>query len=97
MAKKHTPASTTARKPKQTEIQGEGFKPKTIPQIEEAAEEYVELRDNRMAIQEKETAASERLTFLLHQHKLTCYRYDGKLVTLVPTEKVKVKTDKDES
>lgn len=71
-------------------------KPTRHKAIEEAAEEYCDLRDARIAKLTKEIESKNKLLSLMHDHKLTVYRYDGKTVELLPTEKVKVKTDKED-
>ena len=68
-----------------------GMERKGVKQIEDAAEEYSELRDKRMALLEKEVAAKAKLIDVMHKHECTVYRYDDIVVQLLPTEKVKVR------
>lgn len=85
----------TAKRPVQTEIPG--TERVRIKSIDDAAEEYVNVRDKRMEWTEKEVAAKQQLTDLMHKHAekigrdaeggLT-YRYDDMQVILKPTEEV---------
>lgn len=68
-----------------------GMERKTIKAIESAAEEYAELRDKRMAVLEKEVEAKARLLDVMHKHECTIYKFDDKIVEVLPTEKVKVR------
>ena len=80
---------------KQAELPG--VEAPSIKAIDDAADEYVSVRDKRMALTEKEITARDVLANLMHKHKLESYRYDDRIVTIVPAEKVKVKTAKEES
>lgn len=65
------------------------------PEIDSAAEAYVEQRDKRMKLTEKEVTAKEALIAVMKKHKLEVYRDDSVspplVVTLVPgKDKVKV-------
>lgn len=71
-----------------------------IKAIETAAEAYVDLRDKRMSLLEKEIQAKENLinVMMKHQDKLPVdgngcqiYRYDEQLVILSVQDAVKVK------
>lgn len=90
------------RKPKQVDLPamtGPGVEKKTIPEIETAAENYVALRDSRIATGIEEKKAKSALLAAMHAHEVTVYEYDSKVVTVVPkdsTENVKVKV-KDET
>lgn len=88
-----------AKRPVQVEIPGTE-RPR-IKAIDDAAEEYVNVRDKRMEWTKKEVAAKQQLTDLMHKHAekigrdaeggLT-YRYDDMAVILKPTEEtLKVK------
>lgn len=85
---------------KQSELPG--VESQSIPEIEEAAENYRSVRDKRMALTEKEVAAKVNLIQVVQAHakELTpngdgklCYRYDDQLVMLTDKINVKVKTD----
>ncbi len=68
---------------------------KGIKEIEQAADEYAELRDERMAILKKEVEAKTQLINLMKKNNQAVYEFeeDGELVTvtLKSEEKVKVK------
>lgn len=82
------------KKPKQQTLPG--VETDSIPEIEEAAEEYTRVRDERMELTEEETAAQAKLLDLMRDHNLDKYKYDGKIVAVLQGEaKVKVKKAKD--
>ncbi len=72
-----------------------GMERKGIKEIEQAADEYAELRDERMAILKKEVEAKTQLINLMKKNNQAVYEFeeDGELVTvtLKSEEKVKVK------
>ncbi len=74
---------------KQTELKG--IEAPSIPELDEAAEEYVEHRDKRIAVLTQEIAAKGVLLGLMKKHKLERYRYDDQIVEVLPSEKLKVK------
>lgn len=87
-------------RPKQTEIEAEGFKQKKNAKIEKAAEKYEEVRDERMELTESEVSAKQALLMAMHEEKLDKYRYQGsdgkmRLVEVLPSEKVRVKKDRE--
>lgn len=93
-AAKSTP--TPRPRAKQGEIAGTR---KTIQEIEEAAEDHVGNRDNRMEYGVLEKKSGEKLIALLKKHQLNAYRMsDGRLVEIVDetVQKVKVRTEKPE-
>jgi hypothetical protein len=92
MATKKKPKKESHR-PKQKMIVDD-FVP-NIPEINDAAEEYVEHRDARMAAGKKEDKASEALLELMKDHSLPSYEYDGRVISIVGTEKVSVKKKKE--
>jgi hypothetical protein len=73
-----------------------GMERPKIAAIESAADDYVSMRDKRMALVEKEISARTLLIQLMDEHKLTSYRYDNMVVTVLPAKKVKVKAAKDD-
>lgn len=80
---------------KQTEIPG--TEAPSIPAVEEAAEEYRAIRDERMALSEKETSAQAALVAAMTSHNLTSYRYEdseGNQRKVVLAEVVKAKVAK---
>lgn len=72
------------------------MEPEVIPEIEAAAEAYVEARDARMRLGGTEVERRTMLMGLMKKFKLKNYDFDGKTVSLVSgEEKVRVKTKKD--
>lgn len=68
----------------------EGQKP--IPEIDEAAEGYVALRDKRIKLLQNELSAKDALVKLMNDNKLNRYVYDDHVVELMPGKaKLKVK------
>ncbi len=99
MAKKAKPANGEAEaKPKGRRAK-QGFlpdmEPPSIPEIDAAADAYVDARNTRMAMTETEVERRTLLMGLMKQHKLANYEYDGKTVSIVADEKCKVKTKKE--
>lgn len=79
----------------QTEIPG--TERPSNPEVEEAAEEYRLLRDQRMQLSEKEGQAKAALLEKLKAHNLTSYRYadqDGVERKIMIQEKENVKIAK---
>ncbi len=77
-------------------VEGEGVSEKRIKAIDDAADEYVDARDKRMTLGEKESECREKVLLLMKRHNLTTYRYDGQIVTVTDGLKVnKVKSPKD--
>jgi len=93
-----------AKRPEQSEIEinGVGVAPIKIPAIEKAARAYVTVRDDRMALTEKEVAAKSKLVEVIHanQEQLgknpkgeVIYRFDDLQVILKGgKENVKVRS-----
>lgn len=79
-----------------------GTEPKTIKEVNDAAEAYVDARDERMKKTEKEVEAKEALVAVMKKHDLQVYKDDDAepplIVTLTPgVDKVKVtRADGDE-
>lgn len=63
--------------------------------IENAADDYVAVRDKRKRLGDDEKAAVEKLIMAMQRAKVTKYRYDGKLIVLRELEQVKVSDEKD--
>jgi hypothetical protein len=79
---------------KQTELKGIEA---PFPAVEDAAEKYIDVRDKRMSLTEKEVDARAVLVHEMQKEKLTSYRFDDQVVTLLPgKEKVRVKTVTDD-
>ena len=89
--------STRARRPKQTKLPG--TEPKTHPDIVNAAEAYVEVRDERCELSKRESERAGVLLGAMKKHGLSHYVLDdGARVEIVPgADKVKVRKPKDES
>jgi hypothetical protein len=88
--------NTMPRKPKQPYLSPE-MEPPSHPVIDEAASQYVECRDARMAALKQEVAAHDALLSLMKAKKLTAYAFEGFNVSLDSKEKVKVRRKKDEA
>ena len=73
-----------------------GMAPPSIPELDAAAENYDRVKNRRVKLTDEETEAQAVLLAAMKKHKLTVYEYDGKLVVLSATEKVRVKPKKDE-
>lgn len=74
----------------------ESFKPETIPEIERAALDYVEKRDERMRLLAEEVDAREILMKAMKAHKKKNYKFDGFEVNIKAeeVEKITVRTVK---
>jgi hypothetical protein len=88
-----------ARTKKQLPIPG--TEKETIKEVDSAAEAYVEARDERIRLTDKEVDAKDALVTVMKKHKLDVYRDENAvpplIVTLIPGEdKVKVSRAKDE-
>ncbi len=59
------------------------MEPPDIPEINEAAYAYVELRDQRQAVLKEEIDARLALETLLFKHGLAIYEFDGYMIELV--------------
>lgn len=72
-----------------------GMERKAIKEIEKLADEYAELRDDRMAVLKNEVDAKAKLIDAMHRNGVNTYEFedDGETVTveLKSEEKVKVK------
>lgn len=82
------------REPKAKQAHLPGMDPPSITEIDEAAEAYVEVRDERMALTESEGERRGLLLELMKKHELSTYEFDGKIVSVLAEEKVKVKKSK---
>lgn len=77
------------KKPSQTYIPG--TEPEHHADIDAAAELYVECRNKRMKMLEKEVEAHDDLLSLMREHDLEFYEFDGQIVRQSHLHKVKVK------
>lgn len=76
------------RRDKQKMIEGTDD---SIPEIDEAAEKYVEARDERQSVLLDEIELKGKLLDAMHKHKLEVYRFNGFTVEIKADERVKVK------
>jgi hypothetical protein len=83
-----------AKKAKQVKMEAEGFQGDRIKEIDQAAEVYVELRDQRMATLHEEIEAKATLMDLMNKHSLKAYGYENISVIIEAEEKIKVKRAK---
>lgn len=90
MAKK-----TAAKKPKDQDLPG--MEDRAIQALEECAEEYAEIRDQRMELNQQEVTLKKKVRALMHKHEKTVYRRAGIEIELAPPdgeEKVTVRVMK---
>lgn len=89
-------APRTRSKPKQQKIPG--TESKVHPDIVNAAESYVEVRDERCELSKRESERAGVLLEAMKRHGLTTYALeDGTRVEVVPgADKVKVRKPKDD-
>lgn len=83
-------------------VSGKGVAPVRIKPVDDAAEDYVKIRDRRMAMTKKEVQAKQNLIDLLHKNAdkigaddegIMRYEYDDVVVELSPgKEQLKVRT-----
>ncbi len=73
-----------------------GMEDEVFPEVTEAAEKYVKVRDERMALTKKEVDLRDSLGALMEEHKLEEYHDDELTVTLTTNKKVKVKVKGDD-
>lgn len=82
------------RKPKQEVF--EDMKQAEIPEVSVAAQDYADLRDERMELTRKEVEARQLLIDLMHKNNLTTYKVGQLTASLETSEKVKVQVEKEE-
>lgn len=81
------------KRPRQGQIPG--TEPPRVQEVEEAADTYVAARDERMRLLKDETKLADRLLFVMREHSLRVYEFDGQTVSLDTTEKVRVRRKKE--
>lgn len=89
--------SKASKKPKDVALPG--MEDSAIKPIEDAANEYVDVRDERMQLTESEVALKEKLLKLMHQHGKTVYKRGDIEIRVVPadeTVKVRIRKAKEE-
>jgi len=84
-------------KPKKRVKQGHlaGMEPPSVPEIDAAAESFVEVRDERMSLGKTEKERKAILHALMKKNGMTSYEYDGKKVEIESKEKVRVRKAKE--
>jgi len=98
MAKRSTngKADKPARgRPRQQDLPG--TEDRVIKALEDAASDYADIRDRRIALNAEEAPLKAKLLTLMKQHKKTLYRRDGIEIEVVPKsteETVKVRLRK---
>lgn len=73
----------------------DGLEPPSVPAIDRAAEAYVSTRNERMELTELEVEKHAALLEQMNKAGLTTYTYDGYVVNVLSTSKVKVKKSKE--
>lgn len=86
-------AGTAARRKRATQphLPGEGFAPCINEEVDAAAREYAEARDERMRLLRTELERKDLLIGVMKKHGLMVYEYDDVSVELTTSEKLKVK------
>lgn len=86
------PRKGRKQKAEQTELKG--MERKRIADIEKAANDYAETRDERMELTEAEVQSQGKLLATMRKHNLTKYRLDDGRVVRVEEGEAKVKVTK---
>jgi hypothetical protein len=76
-----------------------GMEQRVIQDLQDAALSYAEVRDERMALSQREGELKKDLLKLMHKYKKKEYSYEGVTVTLVMEEetvKVRVRAPKED-
>lgn len=85
--KRAKPRKKSKRKqPDLPEITGPGVAAVQIDEIDNLAEEYVDVRDRRMALTKEEVPAKAALKAAMDKHSLKVYEYDSVIVEIEPGE-----------
>lgn len=79
-------------KAKQTDLPG--MENRDIPEIEQAAERYRDVRDDRIALTKDESEAKQALIAVMKKHNRQVYTHNGLSITLEEIDNVKVKSAK---
>lgn len=89
--KEHKAKKST--RPRQVDLPG--MESRMYPDLDEQAHEYAEIRDERMALNERESHLKERLLKMMHSHDLKLYKYEDVEIEIEPGEEnVKVRIKK---
>lgn len=95
MTKKEKKLRVKQPKPRQADLPG--MADRRIPDLHKAAEEYAEVRDERMALTKQEVDLQEVLLEKMKLHKMDRYKFeDVECILIHEKEKVKVKRRKDD-
>lgn len=74
------------------------MEPVSIQEIDDAADAYVEARNERMSLTEEEVEKHAALLELMRKHELTTYTTpDGFVATISSTSKVKVRKPREDN
>jgi hypothetical protein len=87
-----------AKRARQEELPG--MENKEIKELQNAAIDYAEIRDERIELNQRESKLKQKVLNFMHIHKLTIYKYEDVEVRVVieeETVKVKIKKPKEES
>lgn len=71
-----------------------GTEQETVKEVEDAAENYVKARDERMVLTEFEVKAKDKLIEVMRKYDLSIYKFEDYTVTLDHVEKDDVKVKK---
>lgn len=89
-------AKTKLREKKKAQPRLPSMEDSAITELNQAALDYAEGRDERMEMTKQEVELKTKLIALMHKHGKTVYKYEDIEIELVPEgEKVKVRIKKD--
>jgi hypothetical protein len=89
-------ASTAVAKPKAKQRRLPGTENSAIQELEDAAAQYADIRDQRMELTKSEAVLKGSLLVMMKAHKKKSYTRDGISIEIIPeNEKVKVRIKKD--
>lgn len=94
--KSKKPTKPRTRRPKQGYLDPT-FEPPTIPELDQAAENYYDSVQERLPYTAKEKEAKETLINKMVEHQLVRYEFDGFVVSLTDSKNVAVKPRKEKS
>lgn len=94
MAKKKAARKRTEKKQEVQAYIDPDMAPPSIPELDKAAFDYVNLRDERMSLTEDEVAARQKLLELMNANHLEEYKTPGGMVVKVTEIERKVKVRK---
>lgn len=93
--KKEPEAEVEVKKPRQARLPQ--MEDPEIEELESKAEEYADIRDQRMELTPVETRLKNELLGLMEKHNKTSYVHDGfDIKVIVESKKVKVRVKKEE-